>query len=338
MTDSRHAFREAVLALLWGQWTELGVAGTRRASSAIIDPEALLLSTLSFSRYDPRLFDELLDWLVRFGAVLDVSRLRRLAKPLGSDAKRLAQVVVEFMRERASESKWAPIAEHWRAEESRTTYAPTALFLSADDSPLPVFGETEPFFAERGFLRGPFELRGLSASPSLDRPALLRLRARALTGLGVRAETLLYLWTHSAAHGRLIADRAGYSQRQVADYLSDLSDARFADRFEVGKTIQYRLRPEVNAIAGQTVRYVDWPRAFEFLRGLSGTLKSALVQADDYETSVALRAGFETLRRLLPVEGFDVPPIDTERYPGTQMIEYSREYVSEVSERITELT
>lgn len=58
----------------------------------------------------------------------------------------------------------------------------------------------------------------------------------------------------------------------------------------------------------------------------------------NYETSVALRAGFEMLRGLLPVEGFDVPPIDTERYPGTQMIEYSREYVGEVAGRIVGLT
>jgi hypothetical protein len=211
------------------------------------------------------------------------------------------------------------------------------LFLSTDDSPLPVFGETEPFFAERGFLRGRLELRGLSALPSLDRPALLRLRARALMGLGVRAETLLYLWTHSAAHGRLIADRAGYSQRQVADYLSGLSDARFADRFEVGKTIQYRLRPELNAIGGQTVRYVDWQRTFEFLRDLFNTLGSVAVQTDDYETSVALRASFGTLVRSLPIEGLDVPPIETERYPGTQMIEYAQGYVDEIAERITVL-
>lgn len=338
MTDSRHVLREAVLALLWDQWTELGVAGIRKASSAIIDPEALLLATLSFARHDPRLFDEALDWLVSFGAMLDAGRLRRLATRLDPDTRRLAHAVVELMRERSSESKWSPIAERWRAEETRTAYAPAALFLSADDSPLPVFGESEPFFAERGFLRGPLELRGLSASPALDRPALLRLRARALTGLGVRAETLLYLWTHSAAHGRLIAERAGYSQRQVADYLSSLSDARFADRFEVGKTIQYRLRPEMVAIAGQTVRYVDWPRTFEFLRGLFSTLSTVLEETDNYERSVCLRAGFETLRSSLPIEGFDVPPIETERYPGTQMIDYSREYVVEIADRIAALT
>ncbi len=338
MTNSRHALREAVLALLWDQWTELGVAGVRRASAAIIDPEALLLATLTFARYDPRLFDEVLDWLVRFGTMLDVSRLRRLTDPLEPDTRRLARAVVELMRERGSESKWAPIAERWRAKEARTLYAPTALFLSPDDSPLPVFGDAESFFAERGFLRGPLELRGLSVSPSLDRPALLRLRARALTGLGVRAETLLYLWTHSAAHGRLIAERAGYSQRQVADYLSSLSEARFADRFEVGKTIQYRLRPEINAVAGPTLHYVDWPRAFEFLRDLSDSLGRASGQADDYEISVTLRAGFEMLRHSLPVEGFDVPPIDTERHPGTQMIQYAHEYASEVTGRVGELS
>lgn len=337
-TESRNDLRYAMLGLLWGQWTELGVAGAHGSPGTIIDPEALLLATVSFARYDPRLFDEVLDWLVSFGTVLDVTRLRRLARPLNADNGRLAMAVVDLMRQRASASKWTPISERWRAQEARAAYAPTSLFLTADDSPLPVFGESDSFFAAQGFIRPPLELRGMSSPPSLEKPALLRLRARALTGLGVRAESLLYLWTHTAAHGRLIAERTGYSQRQVADYLSNLSAARFAERYDVGKTVQYRLGPALGGIVGRPVRYVDWPRAFDVIRELLAMATSASAQSDAYEASVMFRAGLEKLRPLLPAEGLDLRTPEPERHPATRIIDYAHEYLADAARQIRDLT
>ena len=60
----RDHFRELILQFLWRQWSALGVAGYADGEDNwVIDPEALLLFSLSISRYDQRLFDEILDWL-----------------------------------------------------------------------------------------------------------------------------------------------------------------------------------------------------------------------------------------------------------------------------------
>ena len=44
----------------------------------IIDPEALLLFTCTLGRHEPRLFDEVLDWLQENGRFINILRLKRI--------------------------------------------------------------------------------------------------------------------------------------------------------------------------------------------------------------------------------------------------------------------
>ncbi|NLE00596.1 MAG: hypothetical protein GX640_12055, partial [Fibrobacter sp.] len=62
------------LTHLWNQWTQLGVSGYGKKSSHIIDPEALLLYSLEITRYDARLYDEILDWCFVNGEFLSIPR------------------------------------------------------------------------------------------------------------------------------------------------------------------------------------------------------------------------------------------------------------------------
>ncbi|MBE0418337.1 MAG: hypothetical protein IBX63_11285, partial [Coriobacteriia bacterium] len=57
LTASRDSLGQAILGLLWAQWTELGVGGTKGTARSLVDPEALLLATTVFGRYEARLFD-----------------------------------------------------------------------------------------------------------------------------------------------------------------------------------------------------------------------------------------------------------------------------------------
>ena len=60
-----NAFRKKILALLWRQWSALGIAGqTEKGAASLVDPEALLLCSLSLARYDARLFDEIIDPII----------------------------------------------------------------------------------------------------------------------------------------------------------------------------------------------------------------------------------------------------------------------------------
>ncbi len=60
-------------------YPDMGRAGGVRSNDGwMIDPEALVLATSRFGRHDPRLMDESIDWLVRYGRRINVLRLQSL--------------------------------------------------------------------------------------------------------------------------------------------------------------------------------------------------------------------------------------------------------------------
>lgn len=72
--------REHVLDTLWSQWHELGVSASvpRRHSGDIIDPEPLIAFTAVHGDMDPRLRDESIDWVVRYGVYVSKARLKNV--------------------------------------------------------------------------------------------------------------------------------------------------------------------------------------------------------------------------------------------------------------------
>jgi hypothetical protein len=321
---SRDRLLDAILGVLWAQWTELGVGGTKGTESSVVDPEALLLATSRFGRYDPRLFDEVLDWLAHHSAVLDVTRLRRLgAQHEIADVGVLA-ALVDFLRQRSTAGKWESSVEALVAHEDRSAYGgSTTLFLDSQGGALPTFGAADAFFLSHGLERPSLELRGLSRAPDARRAALGRLRLRALVGPGVRAEVLLYLATHDHAHGRLVATRSGFAQRQVAEYLSQLTAAGLAERWEDGRTAQYRLAPEFAAALGGLAPYVDWASAWSVITILWEGVGEAHGAHGDYAASKVWRDALERVRPLVPAEGTALPipaPVD---HAGERVLAYA---------------
>ena len=81
LTEFRDKYRELLLNFLWRQWSALGVAGHSRSDDPwIIDPEALLLFTCTLGRHEPRLFDEVIDWLQANGPFINILRLKRILR------------------------------------------------------------------------------------------------------------------------------------------------------------------------------------------------------------------------------------------------------------------
>jgi hypothetical protein len=338
LIESSSSLRAAAVDLLWAQWTELGVGGTRGTSAATIDPESLLVATTVFGRYDPRLFDQVLEWLALHSAVLDVTRLRRVSESRVSGDRRLLGALIAYMSERVSSGKWTrTVDQALRTAEERAPYAPQALFLAADGSALPTFGSQDSFFASHGFERPAFEPRPLSSPPDPRRPALARLRLRALAGHGVRAESLLYLGSHDHAHGRLVAERSAYSQRQVAEYLAGLREAGLAEAWMDGRRQEYRLHPDLAAVAASESNYVDWIGVFGLVTTLWVAVRDAAREADPYASSTMLRPALESMRNTLPIEGFELPLPEPGRYPGARLLDHAVQFAAAVTERIRQL-
>ena len=70
---------EQLVAFAWDEWAQMGLLATpHRRSPWAQDPEALIVFTLEVARAEPRLFDELMDWMLVNESLLSVRRLRAM--------------------------------------------------------------------------------------------------------------------------------------------------------------------------------------------------------------------------------------------------------------------
>jgi hypothetical protein len=86
--------------------------------------------------------------------------------------------------------------------------------------PISLFGPPapttlDPVFANRGLLRTPVQVRGMSRPPNPTLPPNLLLALRALIGVSSRAEVILCRATGPAANPSKIARQTGYRARTM---------------------------------------------------------------------------------------------------------------------------
>lgn len=229
---------------LWRQWTQLGVSGTVAGDDRwIIDPEALLLFTLEAARTESRLFDEVLDWLLKNGAMMDVQRLRNLQAGDKDYPAALVRAVALLLAEHETSAKWSRLA----APPASGPPASELLFIvrrgPLEWTPKP---ETlDPCFERAGFLRRKFEPRGLSQAIPMRAVPALRFRLRSFFGIGIRSEVIAYLLTHEGGtNGDAIARAVGYSIPGVHEVLREMADSDLIHVRREGREKRYWLERE----------------------------------------------------------------------------------------------
>ena len=265
----RRRFEDAIHRLLWAQWTALGVAGAgAMAEGRVVDPEALLLFTLEAARTEPRLFDEVLDWLLQNGAWIDVQRLRNL---LASDPHAPAGLVVavaKLLRKRERSAKWRRLSA--LTGPPRGEIEP--LFLPPAAIGPPPSRDLDTAFAEAGYARGPIHLRGLSIPVPLLAPPSLRLRLRALFGIGIRAEIVVYLLSNVDAHAHEVAAAIAYSVPGTQQALREMSLSNLVQVRRHGREKRHSLDVDrwktFLGVSATGARWVNWSALFQGLAKL----------------------------------------------------------------------
>lgn len=224
---------EGALAFAWDQWSQMGLLGEpRRITRTAIDPEALLLFSLDVARRDPRLFDEILDWLSVNERLVSVQRVRNLA--VGPEDRALVDAAIS----------WAGRRGPQRGSSRRPTDqgALTPLFPRLA-TPLRKLDEA---FEAHGFARAPAERSGKSRPPDVTAPANFAFRLRYLLGVGARAEAMRCLLTIYAPRvsAQVVARSAVYSKRNVQEALNSLRAAQVIVMITVGGEQSYRAERE----------------------------------------------------------------------------------------------
>jgi hypothetical protein len=267
----RDELNERMLAFAWGEWGQMGVlAGTDRADRWAADPEALLLFTFELGRGDPRLFDELLDWLLVNERLLSARRLRNLAHD--AEDRRLVDAALAWAASQRSAAGAGAGSKRERGNQPTTLLfrGSSARVATPDDS-----------FLRHGLVRAPIAASGKSRPPQLERPINFAFRLRALLGIGARAETVrILLGTDARALSvQQIAHSAAYAKRNVHEALSSLRSAGAVQATSVGNEWRYSIdKPRwaqlLTLDVGQLPAHREWIALFGALRRIVRWLAS----------------------------------------------------------------
>lgn len=301
----RDHVREELTSFAWGQWAQMGVfaPGERRDQWAA-DPEALLLFSLELGRDDPRLFDEVLDWMLTNERLVSVQRLRNLS--VSDYDRELAEAALAWVAHRRPSARIKPLERTPTADGSRRPlFRTVAQQVSSPDEVFLTFDLLKPDTPPSG----------KSRQPNSEMPINFAFRMRNLFGLGSRAEVVRYLFTFSetAVTAQSIAEAAGYAKRNVSDTLTALVASGTVATFEVGNERRYLLRRNdwaqlLELKPGGYPTFRDWPRLLSTFRQLTRWLEDRkLDQLSSYMLASEARTLIESLGPSLATAGVMLP-------------------------------
>lgn len=188
------ALEDMAIDILWRQWRAVGGSASSRASwHAIVDPEALVLSSLFFADREPRLSDILSSWVELNAPLLSAQRLKNAQKRFPSAVTERVATFVAQARTLQKHPRWHALA-------------------SDDDSP-PTREHPDVPRATRAPRTG---------------TATLMLRLRAALSVGVKADVLaVLLGNERPVSVRDLVDTLGYTNVGTRLAVEDLVYAGF---------------------------------------------------------------------------------------------------------------
>lgn len=303
----RDQARKHLVEFAWSQWAQSGVSSApTRTDGWAMDPEALVLFTLEVARRDPRLFDEMLDWLAHNFKLVSVQRLRNLAPRFEID-RDLVDASLSWV-----EASLRPTRAASRRGVKRKATRPVF-----DQDVVGFVGEPDPTFARFGYLRPPATRSGKSQAPEVRDKINFAFRVRLLFGPGTRSEILRILLTQpdGPMDAARIAEEAGFAKRNVNETLNALVASHVVKTRWAGNErvfLAYRDKWTTLLELGPTGKhlrsFVSWvhrlPALLEVLRWLE---REAAADDSDYIRSSRARDLFERIEVELDQLGIELP-------------------------------
>lgn len=291
---------DQLIPFAWNEWAQMGLSATAHSRSRWAqDPEALIAFSLDVARSEPRLFDELMDWILTNESLLSVRRLRVMC-------------IDEI------DSSLIQAALAWLADQRPRARLAGRVRPTATQTLKPLFGseihieQPDRAFASAGWLRPQLHPSHKSKSPDFGEPINLAFQLRQLLGVGIRAEVIRVLLTIEAPwmNAQALAMSTGYAKRNVHVALTSLSAAEVISSFTVNGEQRYAA-PDPSVWAsllgrepGDLPAHRDWQQLLAVLRYMlrwSGQLE--LEALSDYLKASSARDLLESLRSELAFVG-----------------------------------
>jgi len=309
-TEIRECAEQAAVRVCWTQWVALGSLASpvgQAQARSIVDPEALILLSLTIQERERRLLDMVAWWAHTGAGLTSVQRLRSVAGrfPTAAGASGLEEFA--SLATRSGDRRWAKLARPSSTE------------------------------APRG-LKGPDQLDLIEASA-------LWPRLRAGFGVGAKADVLVFLLGLRGAWAstKMIAFATGYTTVTSARAASEMAQARLI-RETSNRPVEFSAPPGPWAellelyptpsswdapAEPQAPAWRFWAEIFAFL---AASIEWARLQGQVGDRVLASRARdlIERHMQAFHYNGIEVPPLDAFR--GSDAIRAFREVVMAVAE------
>jgi len=178
LKEFKKRYPEVLLEFHWRQWTALGVASHIKPEKTwIIDPEALLISTILLKDRDKRLAQITNEWVGEYGNLLNLPRFKKIWKHFDDLKNRL-----RFQHKEDFQEKYLKTLKSFK-KISRGDFSPRR--------------------------------REVLSPVNLKENPLIRLRLRNIFGQNVRSEILLYFLYHDSGSSLSIAKEVFVEQKSV---------------------------------------------------------------------------------------------------------------------------
>jgi hypothetical protein len=307
ISQLRDDFQKGLVEFLWDQWGQMGVSAIPKRNDAwATDPEALLLLTFEVGRGEPRLFEEVLDWMVVNERLISVQRLRNLAVDEADRA--LVEAVLGWLGENRRRPRLGARSKSSGADEGPRPFFRDSRLQTADP---------DPTFLAQGFLKPEAKPSGKSQAPNVGLPINFAFRLRLLLGVSARAEVARILLTTEAPrmNAQALAASTAYTKRNVQEATASLTAAGLVNSWVVGNENRFEApRERWTAFLGvaRLPGSRDWPQLFRAYRQVLRWLGDpANEDLSDYMLSSRARTLLEEVRPDLLFAGTPVNPGDS---------------------------
>jgi hypothetical protein len=249
LAELSNTLREAATDVVWLQWRALGAQTAAKGHArSLVDPEALVLMSLTLSTTEPRIRDVLADWVTLNASLLSVQRLKNLIGQSTVDVQPLVGAFARLVLTEAKDVRWRSLATEavGGAELGRRTNKLRAREASFDDA------------------------------------AALWLRLRLGLSVGIKADTMAFLLGSAGdwASGREIANATSYTLPAVRRAIDDLSGAGLVvSRKRPQEAVEYSVRrqswTEALGLDGAVPSWRNWHARFMFVTAFLAWTRSA---------------------------------------------------------------
>lgn len=298
-TSARKSLEATLVNAVWRQWAALdSPAGERRPARAIVDPEALILTSLTLVARERRLWDLLAWWARTSPRLLSVQRMKNLAgAPDGNVEPRLGEFAYLALEE-GNDGRWKSFERTPPRIDARTS-------------------KTE----------GP--------APHLRRSATLILLLRRGMGVGIKPDLLAAL-IGGSGRGRdvkSLSQATMYSSRAVRRAAEEMAEGRLiqiAEKSPITFSADASAWLAVLQLEPPPPEWIPWHQVFSLLNHLTRILDGLETGGGRYTASTNLRDAMTTYGKTLRRMGLEVP--EAGRYRGQEYLEPFLKFVPDLTE------